>query len=164
MTARRFEAVDCHICELCGGIFVPTMKSLALFRGMEEADEPDPRPVPDAPQASACPQGHGALEAFGYMGSSLMIARCNTCTHVWIPGEKRHPARNKWRKAQGRAERLLEERYEAERDLTIGAGTVGPKGRGALNRHLLIQARRAERIGQYSSELLKDEPDDGYGD
>ena len=162
LTPQRFGEADCHTCALCGGLFVPTLKSLALFRGMEDADEPDPAPVEDAPQATDCPQGHGPLEAFGYMGSSLMIARCNACTHVWIEGDKRLAVRNKWRRAQGRMDRLLEEKHAS--DLTVGAGMVGPKGQGRTKRYLTIQARRQERIAEFGRELLKEDPDDGYGD
>jgi hypothetical protein len=160
MTARCFGAVDCHICDQCAGIFVPIMKSLALFRGMEDDDEPEPPPMEGAPQATHCPKGHGPLEAFGYMGSSLMIARCNDCAHLWVAGDKRHPVRNKWRKAQGRIERLLEEKHEAMRDLTVGAGIVGPKGQGRKLRAATIAGRRQERIAQLRRELLKEDIDD----
>ena len=161
MTQRRFDDVDCQICDLCGGIFVATMKSLALFRGMEQADEPDPQAIADAPQATDCPQGHGPLEAFGYMGSSLMLARCNACTHVWIPGAQRLPARTKWRKSQGRADRLLEEKHQTLSENRV----VGGMGRsGRMVRQIMRDNGRDERLAELHRSLRTEDIADGYGE
>ena len=155
---RRSAEVEHHVCPLCAGLLVPTLKSMALFRAWENEDVEDPVGLPpDLPEATACPQCSGALEAFGYMGSQVATARCNACRLLWVPGTLRNPVRNLWRKAQGRAEkRLAKEEAAASREWQ---DAQGPRKHG--RRRGFDAAKRAEihrlRAWETHSKRFRDE-------
>ena len=69
LVARRADQVEHQSCELCGGIWVDTLKSLQLWSTFHTLREPLPAYPPEGvpTRAEGCPQCQRPLESFAYM-------------------------------------------------------------------------------------------------
>ncbi|MCB9688942.1 MAG: zf-TFIIB domain-containing protein [Alphaproteobacteria bacterium] len=133
LASRRADQVDHQVCELCGGIWVDTLKSLQLWATFHAQREPLPAHPPEGvpTRAEGCPQCQRPLESFAYMEDrTVQVQRCNTCSKLFVPGDQQEQARALWAKRVGR------EAVRLERKADVAAAyrpqkTVIRGGRGA---------------------------------
>lgn len=120
LESQTLDGLTYHSCPLCHGVLVPTLASMQLWKKLEDADIAEPTEViADAPQPTSCPKCESGLEAFGYMGSNLQVARCTPCRLLFVPGDRQAEARNLWRRQLGRAERRIERAAMQEIEMII---------------------------------------------
>ena len=156
---RQHDQIEARWCSVCQGVLVDTLKSLQLFRALENEGIDEPVLAEGTPdKASDCPKCNGAMEAFGYMGGDTELYRCETCRLLFVPGPKQLPARNAWRRQQGKVERKLETKARAlAREMIEKPALSFSVGRGVPRRYT---AGRAVFHQELAKEILADHADD----
>ena len=156
LEAARADAVDYHQCPVCAGILVATLKSLPLWRALEDAGIDDANPPSNTPSTGDdCPHCKIKMEPFGYMGTATTLFRCNDGRLLFVPGPLQQQARNVWRKQQGRIERRLKERgLEAEEELRATPG-VG-HGKNGTARFATASVARVGMYKQRAARLMSE--------
>jgi len=149
LTDRTLDQLPHRHCELCGGIWVPTLRSMQLWAELHAADEPLPAVPPDATptEGGACPECGGALERFAYGDDpDVMLQRCGPCRGLWVPGDRQEAARRAWARRTGREERRMVRKADtlhafrqspgasAKGGPTIGYTSFDSSGVGAVRR------------------------------
>lgn len=91
----ELEKVPVSLCASCDGIFVAHRRLIPLMEAMTQelaaAIDPDTplEAADDLGQRLICPSCAGSMEAFGYMGTRLVILdRCPPCHALWIDGRE----------------------------------------------------------------------------
>ncbi len=130
---QRLDQVAFHRCPLCQGLLVETLKSLQLFRALENAGIEEPTVADGAPEeAGPCPKCAGATETFAYMGGDPDLFRCSPCRLLFVPGARQLDARNAWRRQQGRHEKKLARKAkELHREMIETPIVSGTRSRAA---------------------------------
>ena len=91
LTDGTYEGESASHCQSCGGILTKQKSLSRILERLsidifEAIDINTPIPaVPDVGRVGECPECHGEMDNYGYMGSSkVIIDCCKKCNSLWI--------------------------------------------------------------------------------
>lgn len=144
LEARRTGEIEHHVCPACQALFVPILKSLPLWRAMDDAGIAEPPALEGVPAPERCPTCSRPVEAFGYQFTDVTVFRCTPCRLLIVPAARQIEVRNVWRKANDREERqLVRAAAESEEALAAHVSRKAPRNNSLAARIAAARANAA---------------------